>query len=70
MLVIIISVAPNDILFFSGLNSGNQKIDRCNNFIPESTQIMRWLNQDLGWYTRRLLCQDHEVPFIQMDDRA
>ena len=52
------------------LNSSNQKIDRSNNFIPERTQIMRWLNQDLGWHTRRLLCQDHEVPFIQMDDRA
>ena len=70
MLVRIISAVPKDILFFSGLNSGNQKIDRSNNFIPKRTQIMRWLNQDLGWHTRRLLCQDHEVTFIQMDDRA
>ena len=70
MLVRIISAVQKDILFFSGLNSGDQKIYRSNNFIPERTQIMRWLNQDLGWHTRRLLCQDHEVPFIQMDDRT
>jgi hypothetical protein len=70
MLVRIIFVAPKETLFIAGLNSSNQKIDRSNNFIPERTQIMRWLDQDLGWHTRCLLCQDHEVPFIQMDDRA
>ena len=57
-------------ILFPGLNSGNQKIDCSNNFIPERTQVMRWLNQNIGWYTRCLLRQDHEVPFIQMDDRT
>ena len=70
MLVRIISFIPKEILFVAGLNSSNQKIVRSNNFIPERTQIMRWLNQDLGWHTRRLLCQEHEIPLIQMDDRA
>ena len=70
MLVRIISFIPKEISFVAGLNSSNQKIDRSNNFIPERTQIMRWLNQDLGWHTRRLLCQEHEIPLIQMDDRA